>query len=318
MFDFIELSNKIIGGYRLKKEDDLSFFIDGDLESLKVGADNIRKHFSGEKVDLCSIISGRKGKCSENCKFCAQSAHYNTGCQEYDFLQEEIIVKECKYNVSKQVDRFAIVTSGKSLKGEEFEKAIKTYERMNKECDIDLCASMGFLTYEQFLRLKEAGVKRYHDNIETAPSYFSNVCTSHTLDGKIETIKNAKRAGLGICSGGIIGMGESFEQRIEMALTLADIKVDSIPINILMPIKGTPFENLKPLEEDEIIRTIAMFRFINPEADIRLAGGRILMKDSGREGFLAGASATITGDMLTTTNATIDSDKKMLAEMGRL
>lgn len=313
-----ELTQEILNGKRLKRGDDLSFFLECDLNELCECADMIRDKFVGKKVDLCSIINGRSGKCPENCKFCAQSAHHHTDCAVYDFLPEDEIVEACKFNESHGVDRFSIVTAGKALTGEEFEKAIHAYERMHAECKIDLCASMGFLTEEQLHRLHLAGVNSYHHNIETSKRNFPNVCTTHTYEQKIETLKKVKKEGMFVCSGGIIGMGETWEDRIDMAVSLAEVGADSIPINALMPIKGTPYENLSPLTEDDILRTVAIFRFLNPKADIRLAAGRALLTNDGEKAFLAGASATITGDMLTTVAcATIKSDKEMLEALGR-
>ena len=317
MTNLNELAFQIIGGKRLTRVDDLSFFKTCDLGELTSAADKIREHFMGENVDLCTIINGRSGKCGENCKFCAQSAHNHTGCTEYSFLDEEKIIAEARSNQKEGVNRFAIVTAGRALSGEDFEKAIHVYERMKKELKINLCASMGFITQEQFKRLKKAGVTSYHHNIETSRRNFPNICTSHTYEMKIETIKIAQEEGLCVCSGGIIGMGETFEDRIDMALSLSELGIRSIPINALMAIPGTPFEKNAPLTEEEILRTIAMFRFINPEANIRLAAGRKLLSQNGKLAFESGASATITGNMLTTSGSTIQGDIKMLSEMGR-
>lgn len=316
--DILKLADEIIEGKRFSREDNLDFFVTCNLNDLCAGADKIREACIGDRVDLCSIINGMSGRCPEDCKYCAQSAHNHTDCEVYDFLPEEKIMEACKTNEKEGVDRFAIVTAGRALSGEEFDKAIKAYERMNKECDIELCASMGFLSADQLHRLHEAGVTSYHHNIETSRRNFSNICSTHTYDMKIETLKKVKAEGMYACSGGIIGMGESWEDRIDMAVSLAEVGVDSIPINALMPIKGTPLENLESLTEDEILRTIAMFRYINPEADIRLAAGRALMKNDGEMAFKSGASATITGNMLTTVAAaTIQSDRKMLQNIGR-
>ena len=189
---------------------------------------------------------------------------------------------------------------------------------MHRECQIDLCASMGFLTEEQLHRLHEAGVTSYHHNIETSRRNFPNICTTHTYEQKIETLKKVKAEGMCACSGGIIGMGETWEDRIDMAVSLAELGIDSIPINALMPIKGTPLENLEQLSEEDILRTVAIFRYYNPAANIRLAAGRALLTNDGEYAFTSGASATITGDMLTTVAcATIQSDKKMLEALGR-
>lgn len=316
--DMLKLADEIIGGRRITREDDLNMFLTCDLKELCQGADKIREAFVGEKVDLCSIINGRSGRCPEDCKYCAQSVHNHTACEIYDFLPEEKILEACKMNESEGVNRFAIVTAGRALSGEEFEKAIHAYETMKKECKIDLCASMGFLTKEQLHRLHEAGVTSYHHNIETSRRNFPNICTTHTYDMKMETLKMVKEEGMCACSGGIIGMGETWEDRLDMAISLAELGIDSIPINALMPIKGTPLENQEQLTEDDILRTIAFFRYINPDANIRLAAGRALLKNDGETAFESGASATITGNMLTTVAcATIRSDRKMLQDMGR-
>ncbi|MCQ2520806.1 MAG: biotin synthase BioB [Lachnospiraceae bacterium] len=316
--DILQLAQEIIDGRRLGREEDLSFFIDCDLDKLCEGADKIRAHFVGDKVDLCSIINGRSGRCPEDCKYCAQSAHNHTDCEVYDFLPEEKILEACKLNEAEGVDRFSIVTAGKALTGAEFEKAIHAYETMHAQCKIDLCASMGFLSAEQLHQLHEAGVNSYHHNIETSKRNFPNICTTHTYDMKIETLKMVKAEGMYACSGGIIGMGETWEDRIDMAVSLAEVEVDSIPINALMPIKGTPLEGLERISEEDILRTVALFRYINPKADIRLAAGRALLTGDGEKAFQAGASATITGNMLTTVAcATIRSDKEMLKSLGR-
>jgi len=315
--DLERLATEIIGGKRLSRADNLEFFKTVDLDALTKGADRIRRHFCGGKVDLCTIINARSGKCPENCRYCAQSAHNNTSCEVYPFLDEDKIVAEAKRNQEEGVDRFALVTAGRALSGEDFEKALSCYRRMKSELKINLCASMGLLTREQFRRLREAGVTSYHNNIETSRRNFPNICTTHTFDMKIETIKTAQEEGFCVCSGGIIGMGETFDDRIDMALTLSELKIRSIPINALMAIPGTPLENQPHLSEDEILRTLAMFRFVNPEANIRLAAGRKLLSENGRRAFESGCSATITGNMLTTTGSTIEADKKMLSEMGR-
>lgn len=316
--DVLKLTKEIIDGRRLSREEDLSYFLNCDLTELCKGANQIRKAFVGDKVDLCSIINGRSGKCPEDCKYCAQSAHHHTECETYDFLPEEKILEACKMNEREGVDRFSIVTAGRALTGEEFDKAIHAYETMRKECKISLCASMGFLNEEQLHRLHEAGVSSYHHNIETSKRNFPNICTTHSYDMKIETLKKVKAEGMYACSGGIIGMGETWEDRLDMAISLAEVGVDSIPINALMPIPGTPLEGVERIKEEDILRTIAFFRYINPTADIRLAAGRALLKEDGKEAFASGASATITGNMLTTVAcATIRRDREMLEDLGR-
>ena len=312
-----ELKEKILSGYRITRNDELTIFTICDFMELCQAADEIREKFSGNQVELCSIINGKSGHCSENCRFCAQSAFNKTDCETYDFIEDEKIIARAVQDANEGVHRFAIVTSGRSLSGADFEKAINVYKKMSSTLKMNFCASFGFLTKDQLLRLKDAGVTRYHHNIETSRRNFPNICTSHTFDMKLETIKTVKEIGMKICSGGIIGMGETFEDRIDMALTLSEAGVDSIPINALMPIKGTPFENIRQLSEDEILRTIAMFRFINPQSTIRLAAGRKLLSNSGEKAFNAGANAMITGNMLTTSGTTIAGDISLMKKMGR-
>lgn len=315
----IKLANEIINGRRINRNDDLSIFLKCDLKELCKGADMLREHFVGNKVDLCAIINARSGKCPENCKYCAQSAHNHTNCEVYSFLPEEKIVEACKLHEQEGVGRFSLVTAGRALTGEEFQKAINSCHMMKKECkNIELCASMGFLSKEQLHALHEAGVTSYHHNIETSKRNFPNICTTHTYEQKIATLKVVKEEGMNVCSGGIIGMGETWEDRLDMAVSLSEIPVDSIPINALMPIKGTPLENQPLLTEDEILRTVAFFRYINPTAHIRLAAGRALLTNDGEIAFQSGASATITGNMLTTAAAaTIRSDIEMFKKLGR-
>lgn len=315
--DVLQLAKEIIDGKRLTRDDNVQELLTCNLDELYEGADKIREYYIGDKVDLCSIISGKSGKCGENCKFCAQAACHNTNCNVYDLLDTETIVSEAKANENEGVDRFAIVNSGHGPLPKDFEKIIHIYEVMKEECRIELCASLGFLTSEQFHRLHMAGVTSYHNNIETSRNYFPNICTSHTFDDKIANIKRAIAEGLNVCSGGIIGMGESWQDRIDMAFDLNELGIKSIPVNSLMPIKGTPFANLPRLTEEDILRTIAIFRYINPEADIRLAGGRALMSENGRKSFISGASASITGNMLTTSGSTIASDRQMLRDLNR-
>ena len=312
------LSQEIIHGRRLTRQDDLTFFLHCDLDELCQGADLIREAFIGDKVDLCSIINGRSGRCPEDCKYCAQSAHHHTNCEIYDFLPEEDILEACKMHEAEGVDRFSIVTAGRALTGSEFDQAIHAFETMHQECRIDLCASMGFLSAEQLHRLHEAGVTSYHHNIETSRRFFPHICTTHTYDMKIETLKKVKAEGMCACSGGIIGMGETWEDRLDMAISLAELGIDSIPLNALMPVPGTPLEGQPRLTEPDILRTVAFFRYINPEVNIRLAAGRALLTNDGEIAFQSGASASITGNMLTTAAcATIRSDRQMLTKLGR-
>lgn len=311
-----QLTQKILNeNYHINKQEALSL-VNVDLKELSLCAEQIKEKFCGNKFDMCSIISGKSGKCSENCKFCAQSSHYKTSIKEYPLLDGENILKEAKHNADKKVKRFSIVTSGKKLSDTEIDSVCQTYKNIKNKCDILLCASMGLLSYEQLIKLKQAGVSRYHCNLETSRNFFANICSTHTYDDKIKAINTAKKAGLEICSGGIFGLGETFEDRIDMFFELYNLEIKSVPINILNPIKGTPFENNKILSQEEINRTVAIARFILPEAFIRLAGGRLLFKDKGVSMFSSGANATITGDMLTTSGTSIDEDLDTIKKLG--
>jgi len=311
-----KLADKIINeNYHINKQEALKL-INENLEELTFYAEKIKEKFCGKQFDICSIINGKSGKCTENCKYCAQSAHYKTNIKEYPLLETEQIFKEAKHNADKNVKRFAIVTSGKKLTDEEIASACKTYEKIKKECKIMLCASMGLLTEQQFIKLKNAGVSRYHCNLETSRKFFPNICTTHTYDDKIKTIITAQKAGLEICSGGIFGLGETFEDRTDMFFDLYNLGIKSVPINVLNPIKNTPLQNNKILSQEEINRTVAIARFILPDAFLRLAGGRLLFKDKGVSMFSCGANATITGDMLTTSGTLIEEDFNTIKQFG--
>ena len=312
----IRIAEEIINGRRLNREDDLAFFMEEDLDSLCRGADEIRRRLRGDRADLCSIINGRSGRCGEDCKFCAQSSCHNAKINEYPFLEPEEILEDCRRHERQGVGRYSVVTAGRALNGREMDLALRAYRSMKENCKIELCASHGLLSQEDFYRLAEAGISRYHANIETSRRNFPNICTTHTYDDKLEVIRRARNAGLAVCSGGIIGMGETWEDRVEMAFSLYEMEIKSIPINILQPIPGTPFGTLPPLSEEEILRTIAMFRYINPDAEVRLAAGRNSMEHSGKKVFTAGANAAITGDMLTTSGNNIADDMAMLTSMG--
>ena len=312
----IRIAEEIINGRRLNREDDLAFFMEEDLDSLCRGADEIRRRLRGDRADLCSIINGRSGRCGEDCKFCAQSSCHNAKINEYPFLEPEEILEDCRRHERQGVGRYSVVTAGRALNGREMDLALRAYRSMKENCKIELCASHGLLSQEDFYRLAEAGISRYHANIETSRRNFPNICTTHTYDDKLEVIRRARNAGLAVCSGGIIGMGETWEDRVDMAFSLYEMEIKSIPINILQPIPGTPFGTLPPLSEEEILRTIAMFRYINPDAEVRLAAGRNSMEHSGKKVFTAGANAAITGDMLTTSGNNIAEDMAMLTSMG--
>ncbi len=309
-----EMKNIVLGGGTLSKDDALEL-CKQDILSLAEAADEIRDHFCGQEFDLCTIINGKSGKCSENCKYCAQSSFYGTAVEEYPLLDTKTIVENAKYNEDRGVLRYSIVTSGKRLSDPEVEKMCESISEIRQKTNVSVCASFGLLDQKAFSKLKEAGVSRIHNNLETSRKNFPNVCTTHSYDDKIEAIRAAKEAGLEVCSGGIIGLGETMEVRIDMALSLRELGIRSVPVNILAPIPGTPYASKDPLGEDEICRTLAIFRFLLPSSAIRLAGGRGLLADKGKQCFLSGANAAITGDMLTTAGITIEQDLKMIKEL---
>lgn len=267
--------------------------------------------------DTCSIINAKSGKCPENCKWCSQSAHNNSVVEIYDILSKEECLKLAKHNEEQGVKRFSLVTSGKRLTKNEVKKICNIIEHIRENSNISICVSLGLLSLEDMRDLLNAGATRYHCNLETAPSYFPKLCTTHTTADKIETLESAKDAGLDICSGGIIGMGEGFRERIELALTLKSLDVKSVPINLLNPIKGTPLENQPAMSSEDFLRTIAIFRIILPDAYLRFAGGRTLLSKATMEKAMEiGINSAIVGDMLTTIGCNISEDKALIKKMG--
>lgn len=313
--NIIDLKNDILNGKLINKTEAMAL-VDVDIDLLCSLADEIRQKMCDNKFDLCSIVNGKSGKCSENCKFCAQSSFYDTGAETYPLLPQKDILSLAKYNKEKGVLRYSIVTSGKKLNEKEIDYMCDISENILNTLDVKVCASFGLLSEEEFRKVKKSGIVRIHNNLETSRRNFPNVCTTHTYEDKITAIKNAQKAGLEVCSGGIMGLGETYEDRIDMALDIRDLGVKSVPINMLNAIEGTPFEKNERLTDDDMRRIVAIYRFILPYAAIRLAGGRGLLSDKGKACFKSGANAAISGDMLTTTGITINDDIKMITELG--
>ncbi len=309
------LTEKVLKGEQVTKGDAL-YLYDQPLDQLCEGADKIRRHFCSSCFDLCTIINGKSGRCSENCKFCAQSAHNHTGVTEYPLLPDEEILAQAKINQRQGVLRYSIVTSGKRLSDGEVDRMCSLIQRIRAEAGILVCVSFGLLTEEQFRKLKAAGVSRVHNNLETSERNFPNICTTHTFQDKVQAIRAAQAAGLSVCSGGIMGLGETVEDRIDMALSLRELGIKSVPVNMLNPIPGTPFEKNERLTNEDMRRIVAVYRFILPDASIRLAGGRGLLPDKGKGCFSSGANAAISGDMLTTAGITVQTDLALLKELG--
>lgn len=309
------LTDKVLKGEQITREEAL-YLYGQPLEELCESADRIRRHFCADKFDICTIINGKSGSCSENCKFCAQSAHNHTCAAQYPLLSAEEILEQAKVNHEQGVLRYSIVTSGKRLSDEEVDRMCDVVRRIREEVGILVCVSFGLLDERQFRKLKEAGASRVHNNLETSRRNFSNVCTTHTFDDKVQAIHAAQAAGLEVCSGGIMGLGETAEDRIDMALEIRELGIRSVPVNMLNPIPGTPFEKNERLTEEDMRRIVAVYRFILPDGFIRLAGGRGLLADKGRGCFESGANAAISGDMLTTAGITTGTDMELLKELG--
>ncbi|MCC8173921.1 MAG: biotin synthase BioB [Odoribacter sp.] len=316
MMNILELKEKVLNGGEISKEEAIWLSQTEDKQSLYKAAGEIRDKRAGNHFDTCSIVNARSGRCSENCKWCAQSAIFKTHIDEYDLIDEKTCLDLAKLNADYGVDKFSFVTSGKALSDRNIDKLCEYAIKIKEQAPIKLCASMGLLNKEQLLKLKNVGILRYHCNLETSVRNFSNVCTSHSIQDKLETIKAAQEIGMEVCSGGIIGMGESMEDRIELAFTLKELNIKSIPVNVLNPIPGTPLENASSLSDEEILTTIAVFRFINPDSYLRFAGGRILIQHIEREAIDAGINAAIVGDLLTTVGSKVREDIQMIQEMG--
>ena len=309
------LKEKIWDGEEITKEEAVLLY-EQPLEELCRSADKIREHFCGNDFDICTIINGKSGRCSEDCKYCAQSAYYHTSAKEYPLLDTAEIVRQAKYNADRGVRRYSVVTSGRALNDSEVDQMCEAIREVREKVNIKVCVSFGLLSEEQFRRIKDAGALRVHNNLETSRRNFPNVCTTHTFEDKVNAIKAAKAADLSVCSGGIMGLGETVEDRIDMAISLRELGIKSVPVNMLNPIPGTPYEENTRLTVDDMRRIVAVFRFILPDASIRLAGGRGLMADKGEGCFQSGANAAISGDMLTTAGYTIETDMKMLRRLG--
>lgn len=309
------LKKMVLEGY-LPNEEEGMHLAEENTDELASAASELRRHFTGEKMHLCAIVNAKNGCCGEDCKFCAQSRLAKNALENYKLLPPEEMAEKAVSNYKDGMERFAFVTSGRALTDYEVETLCEACRLIRQKCSVKLCASSGLLTYNQLQKLHNAGITRYHCNLETSRRFFPNICTTHTYDEKIQTIKNAKAAGMEICSGGIIGLGENMRDRIEMVLTQRALGVSSVPVNVLNPIPGTPFEKNARLSYDEIRKTISVFRFLLPKAEIRFAGGRILTPDKGRLAIKSGLNALISGNMLTISGIGAKDDIKIAKELG--
>lgn len=298
----------------LDKEELLDLY-NTDLETLL----ELSSQYMSKNIEFCSLVNARSGKCSQNCKYCAQSSHYRTDIETYPLIDKEEVLKAAKEAKEYGVNHFAIVTSGKDPEEENFDKIIELIQEINKVDGISSCASIGILNEEDAKKLADAGLKRFHHNINTSQSYYPEVCTTHTWEDRVNTCKLVKKYGMELCCGVILGMGETVEQRIEMAMELAEIQPDSIPINILMPIPQTPFENYgDKIDEENILRTLAVFKIANPNSVLRFCGGRLRLSEKNQELALKTCvEGILTGNYLTTTGKSPQEDLKTVEKFGK-
>lgn len=287
-----------------------------DLVDLMAAAHRVRHHFMGDEVEFCTIINAKSGRCSEDCKFCAQSAHYQGECDIYPLLAADTIVQAAKDAETKGIPRFSIVTSGKRLGEKDFERVVECVERIRAETAVQVDCSLGMLSANEALALKQAGVDRYHHNLETSPDFFEKICTTHAFAEKLDTLHLMQENGFSLCSGGILGLGETPSQWIDMVFLLRDLSVDAIPVNILDPRPGTPLGKGSPPPPLEILKIIAIMRLIVPDRHIKLAGGReVNLRDLQGMAFLSGATGMIVGGYLTTGGRSVDADHQMIRDL---
>ncbi len=316
--EVLSLTENIINGIipDMKQYEQLVTHPEDDVFSLLSGADKIRNHFWGKEIHLCVICNGKSGKCSEDCHFCSQSIQSQAEIPVFSLLEKEQLKEPGEFAKTTPVNRYSIVTSGKRLPSREVEKVAEALSELNGN-GISTCASLGVLDTDELQVIKKAGVGRYHHNLETSRSYFKNICSTHTFDERMETIKKAQNVGLSVCAGGIFGIGETDEQVLELALELKDLDVDAIPINFLISIKGTPLENFNSLTPYRCLKIIAIFRYVLPDKDIMICGGREnALKGLVSMVFYAGASGVMTGDYLTTKGFSMQKDIEMIEQLG--
>jgi biotin synthase len=309
--------NKVISGESISFEEAEKLLCSQDIVSLAYSANVITRKFNGYGIDVESLLNAKSGKCPEDCSFCAQSSFYNTKISKYPLLPKQVVIERAKEAERQGASSFCLVCAYRSPPEEEFRQICDTIEALTKEVSIDINASLGFMTLERARRLKSLGIKRYNHNLEASDSFFSQICKTHDFADRVKTAKIVKESGLELCCGGIIGMGETVKQRIELAFALAALNPDEVPINILIPKEGTPMAQIDTITPEEAIRTIAVWRFIMPKVILKLAGGReVHFSDNGRTALRAGANGIISGGYLTTGGNEMSNDLNMIHEIG--
>lgn len=311
------IRDRVLAGGSVTPEEARWLASEACLDALCDAAGEICRHFRGSSVDSCSIVNARSGLCGEDCKWCAQAARHHTGCETYNFIDPSEVMQAARRNEEAGIRRLSLVTSGRKVAKDDLRRFCDVYRRLAAGTGLSLCASMGLLGREEMEMLAEAGVSRYHCNMECSSRMFGTLCTTHTPDDKRRTIAAARAAGLEVCSGGIIGMGETMDDRVDFAFELAALDVDSVPVNVLTPIKGTPLEDMEPISEEEIVRTAAMMRFVLPRKALRFAGGRKrLSRESQLRMLRGGVDGVLMGDMLTTVSQSVEEDRRLFADAG--
>jgi len=313
-----EFESKVLAGLPLT-ESDASVLAETALEELPglfSAAERIRRRFFGDTAELCTIINAKSGACPEDCAYCAQSSLNKSAIEIFPFIGAEAIIARAAEAKKCGIQRFSVVTSGRKPAEKELKEIARAFDEMRK-IGIGTCASLGLLKKDELSYLRDHGLERYHNNLETSERFFPFICSTHSFADKLETIAAARSAGLSLCSGGIFGMGETWLDRISLALTLRSLEVDSVPVNFLNPIKGTRLDHRPPLSSDEALKVISFIRFMIPQKEIRVCGGRIQTLGYLHSTiFKAGADSVMTGNYLVTTGRTFEDDLQMLKEEG--
>jgi len=314
-----KIGDKVLGGGSVSMKDLLPLLgaKGPDILDLAAVANRVREVFNGNEIDLCSLLNAKSGRCSEDCAFCAQSVHYKNEALVYPLVDMNRMVEEAKEAQKKGTGRFCLITSGREPTDKEFETILKALAQIRRETTLDLDCSLGTLSMARATSLKKVGVTRYNHNMETAESHFPRICSTHSFQDRVRTIEVLKEQGFSVCCGGIIGLGESPQQRLELAFSLRQLGIDCIPFNILNPRPGTPLERSEPIAPMEVIKTISLFRLVLPKGTIKIAGGREAnLRDLQSLALLAGANGLIVGNYLTTAGRNAEDDFRMIEDVG--